>query len=42
MVMDPKCRASQCVQHIVGRLEKSDFKESAGFAGLIRRFFGRA
>jgi flagellar biosynthesis protein FlhG len=41
LVMDPKSRASQCVQHIVGRLEKSDFKESGGFASMIRRFFGK-
>jgi flagellar biosynthesis protein FlhG len=42
MVIDPKCKASQCVQHIVGRLEKSDFKESGGFSGMIKRFFGKA
>jgi flagellar biosynthesis protein FlhG len=42
MVVDPKCKASQCVQHIVGRLEKSDIKESGGFSGMIRRLFGRA
>jgi flagellar biosynthesis protein FlhG len=41
MVLDPRCRASLCVQHIVGRLEKSDFKESAGFSGMIKRFFGK-
>jgi flagellar biosynthesis protein FlhG len=41
MAIDPRCKASQCVQHIVGRLEKSDFKESGGFSDMIRRFFGR-
>jgi flagellar biosynthesis protein FlhG len=41
MVIDPKCKASQCVQHIVGRLEKSDVKESGGFSGMIKRFFDR-
>ncbi|MDR0598331.1 MAG: MinD/ParA family protein [Treponema sp.] len=41
MVIDPRCKASQCVQHIVGRLEKSDFKESGGFSGMIKRFFGK-
>ncbi|MDR0998786.1 MAG: MinD/ParA family protein [Treponema sp.] len=41
MAIDPRCKASLCVQHIVGRLEKSDFKESGGFAGMIKRFFGR-
>jgi flagellar biosynthesis protein FlhG len=42
MVIDPKSKASLCVQHIVGRLEKSDVKESGGFSGMIKRFFGRA
>jgi flagellar biosynthesis protein FlhG len=41
MVIDSRSRASQCVRHIVGRLEKSDFKDSAGFAGMVKRFFGR-
>jgi flagellar biosynthesis protein FlhG len=42
MVLDPKCKASQCVQHIVGRMEKSDVRESGGFGKMIKRFFGRA
>jgi flagellar biosynthesis protein FlhG len=42
MVLDPRCKASLCVQHIVGRLEKSDFKGSGGFSGMIQRFFSRA
>jgi flagellar biosynthesis protein FlhG len=41
MVIDPKSKASQCVQHIVGRMEKSDIKESGGFGNMIKRFFGR-
>jgi flagellar biosynthesis protein FlhG len=39
MVIDPKCRASLCVQHIVGRMEKSDFKDNGGFSSMIKRFF---
>jgi flagellar biosynthesis protein FlhG len=42
MVTDPKCKASLCVQHIVGRMEKSDARESGGFGNMIKRFFGRA
>ncbi|MDR2247084.1 MAG: MinD/ParA family protein [Treponema sp.] len=42
MVMDPKCKASQCVQHIVGRMEKNDPRESEGVGNMIKRFFGRA
>jgi flagellar biosynthesis protein FlhG len=40
MVADPKCKASLCVQHIVGRMEKSDYKERGGFSGMMKRFFG--
>ncbi|MDR1597196.1 MAG: MinD/ParA family protein [Treponema sp.] len=40
MVIDPKCKASLCVRHIVGRMEKSDIKESGGFSMMMKRFFG--
>ncbi|MDR1212048.1 MAG: MinD/ParA family protein [Spirochaetaceae bacterium] len=42
MVTDPKCRASQCVQHIVGRLEKSESKENGGFGTMLKRLFSRS
>jgi flagellar biosynthesis protein FlhG len=42
MVADPKCKASLCVQHIVGRMEKSDYKENGGFSVMMKRFFGGA
>ncbi|MDR2630237.1 MAG: MinD/ParA family protein [Spirochaetaceae bacterium] len=42
MVVDPKCRASLCVQHIVGRMEKSEPREGGGFGSMIKRFFGRS
>jgi flagellar biosynthesis protein FlhG len=42
MVIDPKCKASLCLQHIVGRMEKSDVRESGGFRNMMKRFFGRA
>jgi flagellar biosynthesis protein FlhG len=41
MVIDPKSRASLCVQHIVGRMEKSEIRESGGFGNMIRRLFGK-
>jgi flagellar biosynthesis protein FlhG len=41
MVIDPRCKASQCVQHIVGRMEKSDLRESGGFGSMLKRLFGR-
>jgi flagellar biosynthesis protein FlhG len=39
MVLDPRCKASLCIQHIVGRMEKSDVKESGGFSMMMKRFF---
>ncbi|MDR2245999.1 MAG: MinD/ParA family protein [Treponema sp.] len=41
MVIDPRCKASQCVQHIVGRMEKSDVKNTGGFGNMLKRIFGR-
>jgi flagellar biosynthesis protein FlhG len=41
MVIDPRCKASQCVQHIVGRMEKSDLKNTGGFGNMFKRIFGR-
>jgi flagellar biosynthesis protein FlhG len=42
MVIDPKCKASQCVQHIVGRMEKNNERTGGGFGNMLKRFFGRA
>ena len=41
MVIDPKCKASICVQHIVGKMEKSEIRETGGFASMFRRLFGK-
>jgi flagellar biosynthesis protein FlhG len=41
MVIDPKCRASLCIQHIVGRMEKSEPPESGGFGKMMKRLFVR-
>ena len=41
MVIDPRCKASICVQHIVGKMEKGELRASGGFTSMIRRFFGR-
>jgi flagellar biosynthesis protein FlhG len=40
MVVDPKCKASLCVQHIVERMEKNKPKETSGFGAVLRKFFG--
>ncbi len=40
MVVDPKCKASICVQHIVERMDRNKHGESHGFGAMLRRFFG--
>jgi flagellar biosynthesis protein FlhG len=42
MVIDPKSKASICVQHIVDRMEKTEVRENGGFAAMLKRLFGRA
>jgi flagellar biosynthesis protein FlhG len=39
MVIDPKCKASQCVQHIVSRMDKIEVKEDGGFGKMFKRMF---
>ena len=41
LVIDPKCKASICVQHIVGKMEKSELRETGGFASMFKRLFRR-
>jgi flagellar biosynthesis protein FlhG len=41
MVFAPRCKASFCVQHIVGKMEKSDIRPRGGFSAMVNRFFGR-
>ena len=40
-VIDPRCKASICVQHIVGKMEKSELRETGGFGSMFKRLFGR-
>jgi flagellar biosynthesis protein FlhG len=42
MSIDPRCKASVCVQHIVERMDKGELRETGGFKNMIRRLFGRA
>ena len=39
MVVDPKCKASSCVQHIVERMDRNKPIESAGFGAMFKRLF---
>jgi flagellar biosynthesis protein FlhG len=40
MVEAPRSKAAQCVQHIVGRLEKMESRPVGGFGNFVKRFFG--
>ena len=40
MALDPKSRASICIDHIVRRLENIDFKEGGGVSKFLKKFFG--
>jgi len=42
MVLDPKCKASICVQHIVGKMEKSELRETGGFTSMVKRLFRKS
>ena len=40
-LVDPKCKASICVRHIVSRLEKVDYKEGGGISAFLKKLVGR-
>jgi flagellar biosynthesis protein FlhG len=42
MVIDPKCKASICVQHIVGKMEKGEYKQVGGFTSMLKRLLGKS
>jgi flagellar biosynthesis protein FlhG len=37
-VTDPRCKAAQCVQHIVGRLERTEIRDGSGLGNIFKRF----
>jgi flagellar biosynthesis protein FlhG len=41
LLMDPKSKASISVQHLVSRIEKTDFSDDKGIGRFIRKLFGR-
>ena len=41
LLSDPKSKASISVQHLVSRIEKTDFSDDKGIGRFIRKFFGR-
>ena len=40
--IDPRSKASQCIQHIVGKLEKTESRHTGGFTSMLKRLFGRS
>jgi len=41
MVIDPRSKASICIQHIVGKMEKGELQETGGFGNMFKRLFGK-
>lgn len=41
LIMDPKNRASACITHLLGRLEKVHYREGRGLGRFIRRLVGQ-
>jgi len=41
-VVDPKCKASICVQHLVARMDKSRPLDAGGFGAMFKRLFSRS
>ena len=41
MVLDPKCKASTCVQHLVERMDKNQQLEPGGIGAMFRKIFNR-
>jgi len=42
MVVDPKCKASQSIQHLVVRMDKNQTNEPAGLSAMFRKMFNRS
>jgi flagellar biosynthesis protein FlhG len=38
--IDSKAKPAICIQHLVGRLEKIDYKEGSGIGNFLKRLFG--
>jgi flagellar biosynthesis protein FlhG len=41
MIIDPKCKASLCIQHLVERMDKSKLVEPNGIGAIFRKIFNR-
>ncbi len=41
LVNEPNGKAAICIKHIVGRLEKVEYREGSGIGGFLRRLLGK-
>jgi flagellar biosynthesis protein FlhG len=41
MVDSPRSKAAQCIQHIVGRMEKTEIRDGGGFGNMLKRIWGK-
>jgi len=41
LITEPNGKAAICVKHIVGRLEKVEYREGSGIGGFLRRLLGK-
>lgn len=39
--LDPRCKASMCINQIAGRLEKNEYREGGGVGRFLKRLFNR-
>jgi flagellar biosynthesis protein FlhG len=42
IISDPKCKASICLKHIVGRLENIEYRDGSGVGSFLKRFVGKS
>jgi len=40
LILEPKSRASQCIRHLVGRLENFDYRDGKGIPTFLKKLFG--
>ncbi|MDR0662551.1 MAG: MinD/ParA family protein [Spirochaetaceae bacterium] len=41
MVDSPRSKAAQCIQHLVGRMEKTEIRDGGGFSNMLKRIWGK-
>lgn len=41
LIVEPNCKASICIKHIVSRLEKMEYKEGSGLSRFIMKLMGK-